>query len=178
MSSNPYIGQITIFSGNFEPQGWKYCHGQLLSVSEYQALFSILGTVYGGDGRTTFGLPDLRGRVPLHVGGSSGQGSGLSEYRLGQKVGAETVAITATTMPAHTHDLKAHTKIASSEEPEGNFLAKPDRGIYLDSTSVLVPMNSASIGNYIANGDAHNNLQPFLGLNFIIALIGVYPSRN
>ena len=178
MSSNPYIGQITLFAGNFEPQGWKYCHGQLLSVSEYQALFSILGTVYGGDGRTTFGLPDLRGRVPLHVGGSSGQGSGLSEYRLGQKVGAETVAITATTMPAHTHDLKAHTKIASSEEPEGNFLAKPDRGIYLDSTSVLVPMNSASIGNYIANGDAHNNLQPFLGLNFIIALIGVYPSRN
>ena len=174
MSSEPYIGQITLFAGNFEPKGWKYCHGQLLSVSEYQALFSILGTVYGGDGRTTFGLPDLRGRTPI----GQGQGAGLSNYRLGQKIGAETVAITAATMPSHTHELKALKAQAGSEEPEENVLAESIRGIYLDNTSILVAMNSVSISDYSANGDAHNNLQPFLGLNFIIALTGIYPSRN
>ena len=177
MSSNPYIGQITLFGGNFEPVNWKFCHGQLLSTTEYQALFSILGTAYGGDGRTTFGLPDLRGRVPLHVGGSSGEGEGLSNYTIGEKLGAETVRITENTMPAHSHPLKAINLAADSEEPEGKVLATPDNAIY-SSASNLVAMNSASITTHSAEGEAHFNMQPFLCINFIIAYLGVYPTRN
>ena len=177
MSSNPYIGQITLFGGNYEPVGWKFCNGQLLSITEYEALFSILGTVYGGDGRTTFGLPDLRGRVPLHVGGSKGEGEGLSEYTLGEKLGAETVAIIADTMPAHTHVLKAMNSAADSEEPEGKVLAKPGASIF-STASNLVAMNTASITYNNAAGQAHFNMQPYLCINFIIAYLEIYPSRN
>ncbi len=177
MSSNPYIGQITLFGGNYEPVGWKFCQGQLLSTSEYQALFSILGTAYGGDGRTTFALPDLRGRAPLHVGGSTGEGEGLSEYHLGEKLGVENVAITASTMPSHNHELKANNTEGDSAAPSGNLLATPNNAIY-QSASNLVAMNSAAITTHTASGDTHNNMQPYLCINFIIAYLGIYPSRN
>ena len=177
MSSNPYIGQITLVGGNYEPVGWKFCHGQLLSTSEYQALFSILGTAYGGDGRTTFGLPDLRGRAPLHVGGSSGEGEDLSEYTLGEKLGVENVAITASTMPSHTHELKAINAAGDSAAPSGNLLATPNNAIY-QSASNLVAMNAAAITTHTASGNTHNNMQPYQVINFIIAYLGVYPSRN
>lgn len=162
-----------MFAGNFEPVGWKFCHGQLLSISEYDALFSILGTTYGGNGRTTFALPDLQGRVPL----GSGQGPGPSNYSLGQKVGAETIAITANTMPSHSHELNATSAAADSEDPTEKVLAVADNAIYQSATN-LVAMNSASIGDNSASGEAHENIQPFLCLNFIIATVGVYPSRN
>ena len=181
MSSSPYIGQITMFGGNFEPVGWKFCHGQLLSTSEYQALFSILGTIYGGDGRTTFALPDLRGRVPLHVGGTTGEGEDLSEYTLGEKLGVETVAITANTMPSHSHVLQANNAAADSKDPSGRILAvagSTTEALYSSDTSNLVALDTGSIANDSASGDAHPNMQPYLCINFIIAYLGIYPSRN
>ncbi len=177
MSSNPYIGQITLFAGNFAPRNWLFCHGQLLSTSQYDALFSILGTIYGGDGRTTFGLPDLRGRVPL----GAGQGLGLSNYRLGEKLGVENVAITADTMPSHSHSLQASNVAADSTDPTGRILAvagSTGEALYSSDTSSLVATNVDSIANNSASGLSHNNMQPFLCINFIIAYLGIYPSRN
>lgn len=181
MSSNPYIAQITLFAGNFEPVGWKFCHGQLLSTSQYEALFSILGTIYGGDGRTTFGLPDLRGRVPLHVGGASGEGPGLSNYELGQKLGVEKVTITANTMPSHSHGLKANNAAADSTDPSGRVFAvagSTGEALYSSDTSSLVALNASSIADDAVSGLSHNNVQPFQCINFIIAYLGIYPTRN
>jgi len=111
--SEPFVGEIRMFAGNFAPRGWAFCDGQLLAVSQNDALFSLLGTIYGGDGRTTFGLPDMRGRTPLHAG----QGPGLSNRRLGAKAGAENVTLTVNQLPSHRHDWQATTALASSQSP-------------------------------------------------------------
>jgi microcystin-dependent protein len=163
----PYLGEIKLFAGTYAPQGWATCDGQTLPISDYSALFSLLGTTYGGDGQTTFNLPDLRGRVPLHLGNGYIQG-GLG--------GTETVSLTAAQLPAHTHTLVA-TGTPNGKIPTGNVLAKSDgESPYLQSgTPVAMQANAiSSTGGSLP----HDNLQPFLVITFIIALEGVYPSQN
>ena len=173
--SEPYIGEIRMFGGNFAPKGWAFCDGTLMSVSENQALFSLLGTVYGGDGRTTFGLPDLRGRIPIHAG----SGPGLTTRNLGTKSGDETVTLTADNLPSHTHAWYASTTSATASSPTGNVTASDlASDIYSDSTSPTATMNASAIANYAGGGTSHANIMPFQCVNFIIALIGLYPSRH
>jgi microcystin-dependent protein len=164
------LGEVRLFSGNFAPRGWAFCHGQLIAISQNQSLFSIIGTYYGGDGRTTFGLPDLRGRVPLGIG----QGPGLSNYTIGQKAGSENKKISASEMPAHTHDVLNLSEM--------NFKSSPaDKS----GTEVLVagnPSGSTKVTNIKTNSEGGTAsvsiVQPVLGMNYIIALQGIFPSRN
>jgi len=162
-----------MFAGNFAPRGWSYCDGQLLAVSQNDALFSLLGTIYGGDGRTTFGLPDLRGRIPIHAG----TGPGLSQRRLGAKSGAESETLTVNQLPAHSHRLKASLDVAAESSPQGRVPAQPGTFNMYQSIDPINAMNSASITN-VGGSRSHTNLQPFLCIHFIIALVGVYPSRQ
>lgn len=169
----PFIGQIIMFAGNFAPHGWAFCDGQLLPIAQNTALFSILGTTYGGDGATTFALPDLRGRVPIHPG----NGPGLSPYQLGQKGGAESVTLTTQNLPSHTHSFVASTAQASSREPAGMVPAATEQeNSYHDATN-LSPMSGSAI-QPTGNGVAHSNIQPFGCVNYIIALQGVFPSAG
>lgn len=171
--SEPYIGEIRMFAGNFAPRGWAFCDGQLLAVSQNDALFSLFGTIYGGDGRTTFGLPDLRGRVPIHAG----SGPGLSPRRLGSRGGAESVTITDAQLPAHTHQLNASGDLAGRGNAQGNVLAKSGN---LDLYSGDAPNTALASQAVTAAGStqAHTNLMPFLAVHFIVALVGIYPSRQ
>jgi microcystin-dependent protein len=162
-----------MFAGNFAPQGWALCDGQLLAVSQNDALFSLLGTIYGGDGRTTFGLPDLRGRIPVH----QGTGPGLSQRRLGQKGGTERVALTPNHLASHTHPLQVSADAADQTGPAGNVNAE---SVTIDQY-VSDPLDTNRASGAVTNvggGQAHDNLQPFLCIYFIIALFGIYPSRN
>lgn len=160
--ATPFIGQITLFAGNFAPRGWAFCQGQLLSIAQNTALFSILGTTYGGDGQTTFALPDLRGRVPLQ----QGQGPGLQSYVLGQKAGTETVTLTVNEMPAHNHSITV-----TAVPPGGTIPA-------VDGQLTPTPLNAFEASGMTGGSQPHNNLQPYLALNYIIALQGIFPSRN
>lgn len=162
----PFIGQIIMFGGNFAPRGWALCEGQLLSISSNTALFSILGTIYGGDGRTSFGLPDMRGRVSMHAG----HGPGLANRRLGAKEGAENVNISAGNMPNHTHNV---TIVEKGSNPTGGT-PNSAQAAALDSTSSEIQTSTSATGN----NQALNNMQPFMVVNYIIALEGVYPSRS
>ena len=171
--SEPFVGEIRMFAGNFAPRGWAFCDGQLLAVSQNDALFSLLGTIYGGDGRTTFGLPDLRGRIPIHAG----HGPGLSERRLGAKGGAEKVTLTVNQLPSHGHPLIGSNGNGLDPNPAGNFLASsPVMTPYVDDVQDN-NFASGTISN-IGGSRSHTNLQPFLCIHFIIALFGIYPSRN
>lgn len=169
--SEGFLGQIIWFAGNFNPRNWEFCNGQLLAINNHQSLYSLLGTTYGGDGRTTFALPDLRGRIPL----SPGQGSNLSNYNLGAKGGVETVTLTASQVPSHTHQLQASSVNATQDNPSNNLLAKASVNIY-NSNDANVMMNAVSIGT--TGGQAHENRQPILATNYIICVNGIYPSRN
>lgn len=172
--SEPYIGEIRIFAGNFPPRGWQFCQGQLLSIAQNTALFSILGTTYGGNGQTTFALPDLRGRAPMQPG----QGPGLSPRTLGEQGGSETVTLISNQMPAHTHTLNASGTTGTSSSAGGAVLAgtAPGEGGPYGSTvdTTLAPQSIGAAGG----SQPHNNMPPFLCVNFIIALEGIYPSRN
>lgn len=172
--SEPFIGQIRIFGGNFAPRGYAFCDGQLLAISGNSALFSLFGTTYGGDGRTTFGLPDLRGRVPL----SSGAGPGLPNRTLGSKSGAETVNLTSATNPAHTHTptARAHATGADTTTATNSSLAVTP-GYSTAGANVSMGASSATVAA-AGSSQAHNNVQPFLVINYIVALNGVFPSRN
>jgi microcystin-dependent protein len=167
--SDPFIGEIKIVGFNFAPRGWAFCNGQILSIAQNTALFSLLGTTYGGNGQTTFALPDLRGRVPIHPG----QGPGLSNYTQGQLAGSETVTLLSTQMPAHTHTVNASTQSDITGNPTSNF---PAGGASYDTTANTT-MDPAMIGNSGGN-QPHSNLQPYLAINFCIALEGIFPSRN
>lgn len=190
--TNPFLAQIELFAGNFAPRGWAFCEGQLLPISQNSALFSILGTTYGGDGRTTFALPDLRGRSGMHPG----TGPGLSTRKLGQKTGTETTTLNSTQMAAHNHVVinrlsgVAAIEVSESEgeesSPTSGYLATTPSGnsYYLDETdgSHLAGASgdvggSASLLN-TGSATPYNNRQPFLGLNYVIALQGVFPSRS
>ena len=170
--SEPFVGEIRMFAGNFAPRGWAFCDGQLLAVTQNDALFSLLGTIYGGDGRTTFGLPDLRGRIPIHAG----SGPGLSPRRLGAKAGAEKVTLTVNQMPSHTHPIMASTSAANDRNPVGKTPAVAVAQAYADRFTP-VNMSTQAITN-IGGSRSHTNLQPFLCIHFIIALVGIYPSRH
>lgn len=172
VAAEPFLGEIAWVPYNFAPRGWQFCDGQLLQISQNTALFSLLGTIYGGDGRTTFGIPDLRSRTAIH----EGQGAGLSPRPLGQKLGQETVTLNATQMPNHTHTLRASSGSPSSADPSGKVPASPSRTrVFADSPNV--GMNAGNIA-HSGGGQPHNNMQPYTTLNCIIATVGIYPSRN
>jgi microcystin-dependent protein len=162
--ATPFLGEVKIISWNFAPKGWAFCNGQLLPINQNQALFSILGTTYGGDGRTTFGLPDLRGRSPVHVG------EGII---LGERGGEEVHTLNLGELPAHNHNPFANTNAASAGTPLNNFWSAT--GAYAASPNNT--MNPAQVLP-IGGSQAHNNLTPFLVLNFVIALVGIFPSQN
>ena len=170
--SEPFVGEIRMFAGNFAPRGWAFCDGQLLAVSSNDALFSLLGTIYGGDGRTTFGLPDLRGRIPIHAG----TGPGLSQRRLGAKAGAESVTVTTGQLPPHTHTWRAHSGAAQGQTPIDASVAAPVSDFYDTNDGDLFSMHGSAVGN-TGGSQSHNNLMPALCVYFIIALFGIYPSR-
>ncbi|GGK37523.1 MULTISPECIES: phage tail protein [Flavobacteriaceae] len=173
----PFLGQITMFGGNFAPRGWAYCNGQLLAISQNTALFSILGTTYGGDGRTTFALPDLRGRAPINSGGGSA-GPGLSPRPLGQRGGAQDVTLNQTQMPNHNHasQIAVNSSTGGESNPSGQFIAAHS-GAFSEESSSGSNLNGLTIG--AAGGNlSHPNMQPYLAVNFIIALVGIFPSRN
>jgi microcystin-dependent protein len=175
----PFIAEIIMFGGSFAPRGWAFCDGQLLSIAENSALFSILGTDYGGDGRTTFGLPDLRSRVPVHAG----SGPGLSTIRRGEKSGNEATTLSIANMPSHNHDenlaVAVSTGTNNTDDPDGAVLASGPE-IYNDGAPDA-DMGDNSITGAIENtggGQGFSNRQPFTAVNFIIALVGIFPSRN
>lgn len=171
--SEPFVGEIRMFAGNFAPRGWAFCDGQLLAVSQNDALFSLLGTIYGGDGQTTFGLPDARGRIPIHAG----HGPGLSERRLGTKSGIEEVTLTVNQLPSHSHPLQASSEAATSASAQGEVLAETITDRVYRPDSADAGMAGSSVTNTGGNR-SHTNEMPYLCVNFIIALFGVFPSRH
>ena len=199
----PFIGQIIMFAGNFAPRDWAFCQGQTLAISEYTALFSIIGTTYGGNGRTTFDLPDLRGRAPI----GQGQGNGLTSRIMGEQIGIEDITLSTAQMPIHSHaaettisgssvtaKLKASSAEGTTNVPLNNYLAKPSniglQSINMYDSSADIEMASDAIeidlSAVTANtttddtggNSAHNNIQPSLVMNYIICMNGVYPPRN
>jgi len=173
---DPFIGQLMMFAGNFAPRGWAFCEGQLLPIAQNTALFSILGTMYGGDGRTTFGLPDLRGRVPIH----KGQGPGLPNYNQGEKGGSNQTTLTSQNMPAHNHQLVTSDQPAAQPSGAGGYFpsnaGRNADSLYASTPGTPQPMG-AKTGDF-GQGTAFNNMQPFNCVNYIIALQGTFPSRN
>ena len=170
--SDQYVGEIRIFGGNFAPVDWRICDGSLLPIADYQVLYTLLGTTYGGDGITTFALPDLRGRIPINQGQS---GPGPS-YVMGQKGGAETVALTSPQLPSHQHAMQASTGTGNNASPTNNIWAQAPAKIYSTATAAAT-MDPLSVGQ-IGQGVAHDNMLPFLSINFIIASNGLFPSRD
>lgn len=168
---DPIIATIILFAGNFAPRGWAFCDGQLLSIAQYTALFSILGTQFGGNGIQTFALPDLRGRVPMHAG----QGPGLSPRTIGQAFGTESVTLISNNIPSHTHPLLATTAASDDDVPTGLSLAG---GEFYSSTAPTVALNAATVGPNAGGSSPVQTLPPALVINYIIALEGIYPSRD
>lgn len=174
MPSTPILAEIYMGGMNFTPRNYFPCTGSLLPISSYQALFALLGTTFGGDGRTTFGLPDMRGRAPM----GQGRGPGLSDYRLGQAGGEENTTLNALAIPQHGHGLVAVTEAGDTSSPTGAYLAHSgslDREYR--STGTQTAMNNGAVGSTGGN-QSHNNMQPYLALNFYIAVAGIFPSRN
>jgi microcystin-dependent protein len=175
--SNPFVGEIRIFAGNFAPKGWATCDGQLIPLSQNTALFSLLGTTFGGNGTSNFGLPDLRGAAPMQPG----QGPGLSLYDLGQSGGEQTVTVLQTEMPAHPHTLQADARPANLNSPNPNNSLARSTPAMLYKTGTPIPATTQMSGQIIAPSGGslpHNNMQPYLVLTFIIALQGVFPPRS
>jgi microcystin-dependent protein len=179
---DPFLGQISLFSCNFAPQGWAMCQGQLLSIAQNTALFSLLGTNFGGDGRTTFALPDLRSRAPLGFG----QGPGLSNYAIGETGGVEAVAINSGSYPAHSHGLFAAASAGTANAPGGAIEAEGQTGgrggsvnlALYSASGTPTTLAPAALTAAAGGGQPHNNLQPYLVLNFCIALQGIFPARS
>lgn len=172
--SESFIGEIRMFAGTFAPRNWALCDGQLLAINQNNALFSLLGTTYGGDGRTTFGLPDLRGRLSMHLG----SGPGLTPRAIGSKFGQETTTVSVAQTPAHNHDVLVSNAAGSQNTPAGSFLASsPNVRLYRPQVTNTF-LDATTIESSGGAGQAHNNVMPFLCVNFIIALFGIFPSRN
>jgi microcystin-dependent protein len=166
--SSPFIGEIRMFGGNFAPAGWAFCDGSLIPISENDALFNLIGTTYGGDGQTTFALPDLRSRIPLHVGPG---------FALGQSGGVETVTLTTSQIPAHSHVPQASTNTGTQISPQGGVWAgsSPTLNEYA-SVAPSLNMDPAAIGP-AGGSQPHDNMVPFLAINFILSLFGIFPSQ-
>lgn len=175
--SDPFVAEIRIFAGNFAPRGWALCNGQLLPISQNTALFSLLGTTYGGDGRSNFALPNLQGSAPLHAG----QGPGLSLYSLGESGGSPTESLLQSEIPSHTHDARAFAAAKGDKtDPTGHFWSKAQYGrlgMSMYKTTGPQQLNAAALST-TGGGQPHNNLMPYLTLTFIIALQGIFPARS
>lgn len=176
-----YIGQILMFAGNFAPRSWALCNGQLLAISSNTALFSIIGTTYGGDGRTTFALPDLRSRVAMHAG----QGPGLSTRTLGQRGGVESVTLQQSEIPSHSHSASGTQRVSSGPGDSSNPVGRVPAQLVRENAYATAPVDATlsndsveiTLGNTGGNLP-HTNIQPFLAVNYIICLFGIFPSRN
>jgi microcystin-dependent protein len=173
--ANPFLGEIRAFPFNFPPKGWAFCDGQLMPISQYTALFSLLGTQFGGDGKSTFALPNLQGNVPLDFG----QGPGLTFYNMGDSGGAPSITLLTSEMPAHGHNAHCNSAAGNKTKPNGSYWAKDAAGIL--SEYAPAPdgnqMNPQAIGS-VGGNQPHNNMQPYLVLNFCIALQGIFPPRS
>lgn len=166
--AQPYVGEIRMFAGNFAPAGWMFCEGQLLPISENETLFQLIGTTYGGDGESTFALPDLRGRLPIH------QGNG---FILAETGGAEEITLTVNQIPAHSHPLLATTNPGATTNPQGSLLANsPNVTVYIEDVTA-VNLGASSI-TPIGGSQPHTNFQPYLCVDFIISLFGIFPSQT
>jgi microcystin-dependent protein len=172
-ASSPYIGELMLFAGNFAPVGWFFCDGSLLSIAVYDVLFSLIGTTYGGDGVTTFGLPDLRGRIPIH----QGSGPGLTPRIMGQVGGSELVTVVQTQLPAHTHTAWCMATAGSSDSPTGLLPARDGAGTLTWGAATPVAMAAGHIGPAGSNLP-HENRMPYLTLNWCIAWTGIYPTHS
>jgi microcystin-dependent protein len=166
--AQPYVGEIRMFAGNFAPAGWMFCEGQLLPISEYETLFQLIGTTYGGDGQDTFALPDLRGRLPIH------QGNG---FILGENGGAEEITLTVSQIPSHSHALLATTSVATDTNPSGRVPAQTGTFDFYQTSPATTPMALQSISS-VGGSQPHNNFQPYLCVDFIISLYGIFPSPS
>jgi len=166
--AQPYVGEIRMFGGNFAPAGWMFCEGQLLPISEYETLFNLIGTTYGGDGQSTFALPDLRGRVPLHFGNG---------FTLAETGGVETVTLTVSQIPAHSHPLLATSSFGTSSSPAGTVLAQNQAIKLYDSVAPNTAMATGTTSN-VGGSQPHDNFQPYLCVDFIISLFGIFPSQT
>jgi microcystin-dependent protein len=164
--AQPYVGEIRIFAGNFAPAGWMFCEGQLLPISENETLFQLIGTTYGGDGESTFALPDLRGRLPIH------QGNG---FVLAEAGGAEEITLTVQQIPAHGHPLLAASAIANDPNPQNNVLAESSAVSLYQAGSPTTAMATSSVGS-VGGSQSHTNFQPYLCVDFVISLFGIFPS--
>jgi microcystin-dependent protein len=171
-----FVGEIIIFGGSFAPNGWAFCNGQLLSIAQNPTLFNLIGTTFGGDGQNTFALPDMQSRIPIH----QGQAAGLSPYTIGQRAGAETVTLGTTQMPPHSHSLGEATANGNSKTPAGATIPANVSGTNTNVYSAAAT-DSTMAANIIGSGgggQSHNNIQPYLTLNYVISLFGVFPSQN
>ncbi len=166
--AQPYVGEIRMFAGNFAPAGWLFCEGQLLPISEYETLFVLIGTTYGGDGQETFALPDLRGRLPIHQGGG---------FVLAQTGGVETVTLTANQIPSHTHAFQVATNAANTPNPANNYLAESSQVSAFFGDNPSINMNANAVSS-VGGNQSHSNLQPYLCVDFIISLFGIFPSPS
>lgn len=166
--STPYIGEIRMFGGNFPPLGWMFCAGQVLAISEYETLFNLIGTTYGGDGQTTFALPDLQGRIPIH------QGNG---YTLAQRGGAESVTLSQAQLPSHSHPLSASMNSVSSAGTPADATANTGSTLLYAPPVGAVPDASMSPSGADGGGQPHENMAPYLCVNFIISLFGIFPTQ-
>ncbi len=172
--SESYVGEIRMFGGNYAPQGWAFCDGSLLSIADNDVLFGIIGTTYGGDGQTTFALPDLRGRVPIHQGG----GPGLSNRVIGEAGGAEAVTVIPAQLPAHTHVPMANSANGNADSPANAFWsASGTTTQFVPGAQANNPMKAGSVGATGGN-QPHDNMLPFTTISFIISLYGIYPSQG
>ncbi len=171
--SEPFLGEIRLFAGNFAPVNWSFCDGRLVEITSRPALFNLIGTIYGGDGRRSFALPDLRSRVPVH----QGTGSTGTPYVMGQDGGAETVALAGSQIPSHTHASVALPAAGTSASPAGELLAGGTTVSRYSAKGPATAMSPSSVGP-VGAGQPHANVQPFVALNFIIALVGIFPTES
>ncbi|MBL8311370.1 MAG: phage tail protein [Burkholderiales bacterium] len=169
----PYVGEIRLFAGNFAPAGWALCQGQAMDISENETLFQLIGTTYGGDGQSTFNVPDLRSRVPIH----QGQGPGLSTRVIGESGGTETVTLSTQQIPNHTHAFLASQDASTVLNAQGNVIGTPLTATPFFAATPNVALNAQSI-TAVGGSQPHENMQPYLCINFIISLYGIYPSQN
>lgn len=174
MASYPYVGEIRIFAGNFAPNGWQFCEGQTLPISENEVLFQLIGTTYGGDGQETFNLPDLRGRVPLH----NGTASYGTTFQMAETGGAEEITLSINQIPSHNHVLSATTDLADTSSPaNAQFSTNPSGSKMYSGSNPTTALNTNSITS-IGGSQPHTNFQPYLCVNFIISLFGLFPSQT
>lgn len=171
--AQPYVGEIRMFAGNFAPAGWMFCEGQILPISENETLFNLIGTTYGGDGESTFGLPNLASRVPMHFG----TGPDGVNYQLAESSGVESVTITSQTTPRHTHTFLGSTNAANTGNPSGKVIAQAAGVSYMIIDANEVNMAPQAVTN-VGGSQPHENCQPFLCINYIISLFGIFPSQT